>query len=86
MGCDEGLNTLTGKMAIQKTSSWRPIETAPNIGRFLAIFDKEIAICCDCTDVEDNKRWFRSDLHGAYPIDEISYWMPLPEPPTEINS
>ncbi len=62
---------------------WQPIDTAPRDGRFIAIFDKEMAICCDATEPEDGKRWFRSDLHGAYPIDEIRYWMPLPEAPTE---
>lgn len=56
---------------------WQPIETAPKDGRkFLAFFNDRIFIIRFCTYL----RGFSSEANRS---DEVSHWMPLPEPPEE---
>ena len=63
---------------------WQPIETIPAEGNFLA-FDLSIGICICLRYFWEGKHY--SLVHeigggaGEYNDDELTHWMPLPEPP-----
>lgn len=41
---------------------------------FLMLFDGEWQRAVEVTDTGDNKRWFRGDVIGTVPMDEITDW------------
>lgn len=68
-------------------ANWQPTKTAPREGKFTVLFEGEEDTAEDITDEidEDNevkfynpKRWFRLEVNGAVPEDEITAWKPLP--------
>jgi hypothetical protein len=63
---------------------WQPIETAPRDGVFLVMFNGTADIARNREDAETSKRWFWLGCNGSVPIDELSHWMPLPPPPTNV--
>ena len=74
-------------------SEWLPIETAPKDGTYLLLYTEysEIVIGWFGEDVfkEDYEGWLYGDGDGfstGYyynPIFKPTYWMPLPNPPTQ---
>ncbi len=61
-------------------SEWQPIETAPKDGSEIIGGDR------GCGDIEfyrwndEDKKWLsRGDFYE--PTNELTHWMPLPEPP-----
>lgn len=68
-----------------KTNDWQPIKTAPRKGKFTVLFEGEEDTAEDITDEIDAdsevkfyhpKRWFRLEVNGAVPEDEITVWKP----------
>jgi hypothetical protein len=49
-------------------------ELPRKIDKVLMILDEEEDICYECTEEDDNERWFYGKNNGAYPINEIQSW------------
>ncbi len=47
--------------------------------KFWAILDGEIDLCNTYVDEEDPSRklWIWGETYGAYPLDEVTYYLPL---------
>lgn len=71
------------------SSTWQLISTAPKDGTpFLAYgnFDYNFGRCISNIAVcsfKDGHLYVETDSHGDVDIDNVTYWMPLSEPPKE---
>lgn len=58
----------------------------PKIGERVLVYDtfwRDVYILCLMQNVNDgNIRWYNRDT-GWYVGDDVTHWMPLPEPPKE---
>jgi len=57
---------------------WKPIETAPKDRTAFLVYDKKFGIQAAFYSEPLGVILTRS---GAYPLKNITHWMPLPEPP-----
>lgn len=64
-------------------SEWKPIETAPKDGRFLAVVDNDIRIVAWGKTSHLPWHGFCLADQGVEDFDicDPTHWMPLPEPP-----
>ncbi|MCI1736244.1 MAG: hypothetical protein LKM38_02420 [Pseudomonas veronii] len=62
-------------------SDWIKVEDLPDAkpgASYLMILDGVEQPCVEVTRPNDCKRWFYGEQNGAYPIDEIELFKPIP--------
>jgi len=64
----------------QHEDSWISVDDLPegNQEEILMVLNGDIQVCCEFTSSEHSQRWFCGQLSGAYPLDEIDLWQPIP--------
>lgn len=72
-------------------ASWQPIETAPRGGDNILVYDRKFGRCVaywtawhDRINGRDREGW--RTVRDWERLDEVTSWMPLPEPPTRPNT
>jgi len=79
------------------TTMWKPIQTAPRDGTTILVYFRQygartVRSCKNDDDPKDELRlWWVDDYkYGPYPLrgyrrGDATHWMPLPEPPNELE-
>lgn len=62
-------------------SKWQPIETAPKDGTLVLVWDEDTPI----TASWDEGFGWCDNVRGTYWGFSPTHWMPLPEPPKDID-
>ena len=59
---------------------WHRVEEPPDMDEYVLAFDGDIVVMASF----DGEKWWQHDTYESFIISP-SYWMPLPEPPQEVQ-
>ena len=62
-------------------SDWRPIATAPKDGTVILSWDGNVRMCVAWSTRD--KCWFVYDDDNRDDWNDVTHWMPLPDPPVK---
>lgn len=69
---------------------WRRVEEEmpKDYGDYLGYADGEVMFLLFNPDTTDKWKWSACDAEGSFDVsvDEVTHWMPLPEPPKEAQA